>query len=776
VFSDEQAPGLNNSRSRSQKAPSPTERHSAWLGYVVALLAVGIALLIRWLLDPLLGNSLQLLTFYGAVAIAVWFGGWRPAILAGVLGYIAADFLFVPPRHQIVLNPPTIAGMTGYAVCCAVIIFLGHRMQWTNVRLLQESTERKEIEVSLAAEKELLSTTLASIGDGVIVTDPEGRVISLNAAAERLTGWKSAEAEGKLFGSVFRIVNERTGAPAPDPVGKVLQSGTPAELANHTVLVAKDDRRIPIDDSASPIRQPNGELLGVVLVFRDVGPQRLAERERGHLAAIVEHSGDAVVSKNLNGIIQSWNASAERLFGYRPEEIIGKPVTVLIPVDRLEEEDQIISRLRRGLPAERIDTMRVTKDGRQIPVSVSVSPIKDQEGQVIGASKLVHDISERKKSERLLAEQARLLDLSYDAIVVRDATGRVSYWNKGAGEAYGYTSEEAVGRNIHELLRTEFPEPVECIRQKFYQNGRWTGELIHRRKDGAKIVVVSRWVLDRDGAGSAGSILETSNDITDRKRIEKELLHHREELERNVAERTAELDQSVRSLEELLYTIAHDLRAPNRAMQGYSHVLEAEYGSRLDETARGYLQRISAAALRNDALIRDLLEFGRLAHTDVPVMTVDARKVAEAAVRDVQVEARKLDATIEVAGESWPLVCANATLLEQVFCNLVDNALKYVSPGRPPRIELTGKVEDGLAMLQVKDNGPGIPPEKQANIFEPFTRLDDPMGSDGTGMGLAIVRKAAERMRGKAGVESNAGEGSSFWVQLPLASSHAQSQ
>jgi PAS domain S-box-containing protein len=740
----------------------------------VALLSVGGALLVRWLLDPVLGNNLQLLTFYGAVAIAVWFGGWRPAIVASVLGYIAADYLFVPPRYQIVFDTPTMAGLIGYALCCAVIIYLGERMHRTNARLTLESTERQRIEADLAGEKELLSTTLASIGDGVIVTDTQGRITSLNAAAERLTGWTRAEAAGRPFSSVFRILNERTGEPAPDPVDQVLRLGTATALANHTVLVSKDERRIPIDDSASPIRQAGGELLGVVLVFRDVGPQRRAERERGHLAAIIEHSGDAVVSKNLNGVIQSWNASAERLFGYRPDEIIGKPVTILIPPERLEEEEQIISRLRRGLPAERIETMRVTKDGRQIPVSVSVSPIKDKEGQVIGASKLVHDISERKRWERRLAEQARLLDLSYDAIVVRDAAGRVSYWNKGAFEAYGYTSQEAVGRNIHELLRTEFPEPLDRIREKFYRDGRWTGELVHRRRDGARIVVVSRWALDRDPGASPGSILETSNDVTERKRIEKQLIHYREELEQRIAERTAELDQSVRSLEELLYTIAHDLRAPNRAMQGYSHVLETEYGSRLDETARGYLQRISVAALRNDALIRDLLEFGRLAYTDVPVTAVDARKVAEAAVEEVQGEARKRHATIEVAREGWPLVCANATLLEQVFCNLVDNALKYVSPERDPYIELSAKVEHGLATLQVKDNGPGIPLERQANIFEPFTRLNNAAGSDGTGMGLAIVRKAAERMRGKAGVESRSGEGSSFWVQLPLAPREVQ--
>jgi PAS domain S-box-containing protein len=735
-----------------------------------------VALLIRWLLDPLLGDNLQLLTFYGAVVIAVWFGGWRPGTLAAVLGYLAADYLFIPPRYGFAFDAAAIAGLMGYTLCCVVIIYLGERMHQANESLIKESRERREIESSLAEEKELLATTLASIGDAVIVTDTRARVISLNPEAEQLTGWSALDAIGQPFKNVFEILNERTGKPADDPVEKVLRLGMAIALANHTVLVTKDGRHVPIDDSASPIREAGGALLGVVLVCRDVTQQRLAERERGHLAAIVEYSGDAVVSKDLKGVIQSWNASAQRLFGYLPDEIIGKSVTLLIPRDRPEEEEQILSRLRRGLPAERIETLRVAKDGRQIPVSVSVSPIKDKEGRVIGASTLVHDISERKRWENQLEEQARLLDLSCDAIVVRDAVETIIYWNKGAYEAYGYKREEAVGRVIHELLKTEFPEPIERIRAKLHQNGRWTGELVHRRKDGARIVVVSRWVLDRERNNRLGYILETSNDITERKRIEKQLLHHREELEHSVAERTAQLNQSLRSLEELLYTIAHDLRAPNRAMQGYSHLLDAEYGTLLDETAHGYLQRISAAALRNDALICDLLEFGRLAHTDVPVTAVDARRVAEAAVEDVQAEARKRHATIEVAGEGWPLVAANATLLEQVFCNLVGNALKYVPPERKPHIELSAKVDHGLATLQVKDNGLGIPAENQANIFEPFTRLSNAVGSEGTGMGLAIVRKAAERMRGKAGVESHVGEGSSFWIQLPLAPRESKRQ
>src|SRR6185503_373048 len=197
-----------------------------------------------------------------------------------------------------------------------------------------------------------------------------------------------------------------------------------------------------------------------------------------------------------------------------------------------------------------------------------------------------------------------------------------------------------------------------------------------------RIVVASRWSLDHDAEGNPTSTLETNNDITARKRIEAQLRHHRQELERTVAERTNELHQSVRALEELLYTIAHDLRAPNRAMQGYAHILEADYGSQLDETAADYLRRINAAALRNDALIRDLLEFGRLAHQDVPLTRLDPRRVAESIVDEVQEDARKYHATIRISSDDWPMVCANDTLLKQILSNLINNALKYRASDR----------------------------------------------------------------------------------------------
>src|SRR5262245_22630668 len=221
--------------------------------------------------------------------------------------------------------------------------------------------------------REALRTTLASIGDAVISTDTAGHITNMNAVAESLTGWKTDEAIGQPLNSVFRIVNEETRQPVESPATRAMTEGVVLGLANHTVLIRKDGTELPIDDSAAPIRCKEGEVVGCVLVFRDVTERRRLEKENASrlvaarlLAAIVESSDDAIVSKALDGIIQTWNDAAERTFGYPAAEVVGRHISVLIPPDREDEEDMIISRIRAGERVEHFDTVRRRKDGQHI--------------------------------------------------------------------------------------------------------------------------------------------------------------------------------------------------------------------------------------------------------------------------------------------------------------------------------------------------------------------------------------------------------------------------
>jgi PAS domain S-box-containing protein len=260
-------------------------------------------------------------------------------------------------------------------------------------------------------DAERLRVTLASIGDGVISTDDHGRVAFVNPVAEALTGWKETDARGKPLSEVFRIVNELTGLPAENPVERVLREGITLGLANHTMLIARDGRATAIDDSAAPIRDAQGNIRGVVFVFRNVTERRKLEVAAGRLAAIVESSDDGIISKSLDGIITTWNASAERIFGYAATEAIGQPISILAPKDHLDEMPDILARIRRGQRIDHFETIRCRKDGTRIHVSVSISPIRNEHNEVIGASKTVRDITERLRAEEqlqalLLAEQS----------------------------------------------------------------------------------------------------------------------------------------------------------------------------------------------------------------------------------------------------------------------------------------------------------------------------------------------------------------------------------
>jgi len=368
--------------------------------YVLGLVAVAIAVLLRWILDPLMGDALPLVTLFGAVAAAVWLGGYRVAIPITLIGYIACHYLFIEPRGEFeVSDTANLVGVVAYLFTCTLIVVFGEAARVAKKRI----TESREV----------FRITLRSIGDAVITTDTQGCITYINEVGESLTGWSHKDALGQPLERVFQIVNEVTRLPVESPATRALRQGIVVGLANHTVLIQKDGKECPIDDSAAPIRNELGYVSGCVLIFRDVTAQRLVEREKANqlltarlLASIVESSNDAIISKSLDGIIQSWNAAAERLFGFTSEEAIGRHISLVIPPDRLAEEEEIIASLRTGKRIEHYETERVRKNGQHIEVSLTISPIKDGSGNVIGASKIARDITERKRIEHDLQKLA----------------------------------------------------------------------------------------------------------------------------------------------------------------------------------------------------------------------------------------------------------------------------------------------------------------------------------------------------------------------------------
>jgi PAS domain S-box-containing protein len=404
-------------------------------------------------------------------------------------------------------------------------------------------TERNRAEKALRESDARTRAIIEQATAGMARYDMSGRIIFVNLRFAEMLGYEPSELAGKTIREVTH----------PDDVRKnmelfkgMIRDGKPFRIEKR--YLRKDGTVLWADVSASPIRDDNGNSQSAVAVIVDVTARKKAESAAIRLAAVVQSSHDAIVAKDLNGIITDWNRSAERIFGYKAKEIIGKPILTLIPQDLYDEEKDILQRIGRGESIEHYETIRRRKDGRLLNVSLTISPIKDLKGEIVGASKIARDITKQKQVQHRLAEQARLLDLSNEGILIRDKDDRIRYWNQGAVELYGYSAGEAVGKISHKLLQTEYPELLEQIYKKFYRNDRWSGELGHRRKDGTKIVVMSRWANDRHESGERAFVLETNSDITARKHAELALRRSKKLLEKRVRERTSQLHTANKEL------------------------------------------------------------------------------------------------------------------------------------------------------------------------------------------------------------------------------------
>jgi PAS domain S-box-containing protein len=404
---------------------------------------------------------------------------------------------------------------------------LGAVLTFTNVTAFRASIEQAIF------EREYTKAILNTVVDPVVVLDAKLRVQTANRAFYTIFGVSRDETQGI---SIRKLGNNEWETSEVWESVETTLSG-PGEFRPVEI-----DRELPVGRRTLVLDARRlvgaGDSL-IVLTFHNVTERKQAERTASLLAAIVDSSDDAIISKKLDGTITSWNQSAERLFGYKAEEAVGQHITLIVPRERRSEEEDILRRLAGGERVDHFETVRKRKDGATVDVSLTISPIRDAAGRVIGASKVARDITERRQAEQALSEQARLLDLSNDAIFVRDAGDHVIYWNKAATELYGFTHEEALGRVTHELLQTQFPAHLRMIKEQLHRDERWNGELVHTRKDGTKVIVISRWVLDRKANGNALRILETNSDITQQKRTEK-ALRESEERFRAIVETTPE--------------------------------------------------------------------------------------------------------------------------------------------------------------------------------------------------------------------------------------------
>ena len=277
---------------------------------------------------------------------------------------------------------------------------------------------------------------------------------------------------------------------------------------------ARSGAAITVDMRAFGIFGAYGQLLGFASVSRDITARRQAEETRQRLASIVEFSHDAIISESLEGAITTWNRGAELVFGYTAAETVGRPVTMLAWPGYEEDMRELLRRVGADEVVERYETLRRHKDGRRLVVSLTLSPVRNAGGELIGISKIARDITEQKRQEEVAERQAQLLDQAYEPILVRDHRDRIVYWNRGAERLYGWKASEAMGRISHELLQTTFPEPIDDIRVQLERDGHWEGELMHRMRNGKRVMVLSRWIRELNVAEP--HVMETNVDMSER--------------------------------------------------------------------------------------------------------------------------------------------------------------------------------------------------------------------------------------------------------------------
>jgi PAS domain S-box-containing protein len=647
--------------------------------------------------------------------------------------------------------------------------------------------ERRTLESAVSAPASD-STTLLNFGSQTALIDllpmaayavlaPDGVIAWFNSRAAELWGHVPTVGDtDERFCGAHKLFHPDGASMAygNTPVARAMSTGV--ALHDEEVVIERPDRsRVTVSVHVDPIRNPDGTIAGAVNFFHDITDRKHAEQATGLLAAIVDSSDDAIVSKNLDGVITSWNQGAERMFGYSASEAVGQNILLIVPSDRRHEEPEILERLKRGERVDHFETIRVAKDGTMLDISLTISPVRDITGRVVGASKVARDITKRKHVEQALAERALLLDLSNDAILVRDGEDRVTYWNKSASDLYGFSRDEAIGRVSHELLQTEFPEPLERVVEQLYRHNRWSGELVHKRKDGRQIVVGSRWALGRNDRGDRKCVLETNNDITQQKRSEKALRESEDRLraladglETQVRVRTEELEirnseilQQSEQLRELSTRLQQIQDEERRHIARELHDSAGQIVTALTMNLAKITQHVRQNPLLADAiqesqdmvhqLSREIRTMSYLLHPPL----LDETGLTDALGWYVQGVAElsrlKIDLDIAEGLDRFPreIELAIFRVIQECLTNIIRH-----SGSKTATIRLSRAVES--VSLEIRDQGQGISAEKLLAIQ-----------SQRAGVGVTGMRERVRHLGGMLNIQSNAG-GTEVCVQIPV--------
>jgi two-component system sensor histidine kinase/response regulator len=488
---------------------------------------------------------------------------------------------------------------------------------------------------------------------------------------------------------------------------------------------------------------------------------------REHLAAIVDSSDDAILSKDLAGTILSWNKGAERMYGYSAEEVIGRPVSVLVPPDRPQEVSGILARLRTGTAIDHFETVRVRKDGTLVQVSLTISPVRDRRGRIVAASIIARDITERRRAAEGAAHFEGILAAASDAFVGMDIEGTITKWNRAAEDLLGWGTGEAAGRRLSELIIPErYRDAHERGLRRYLETGE--GPVIGQRieltalhRDGHEIPIeLSVFVTVTGGVEGFNAFV---HDISEHKQLTSEL----------EAARDQALEAS-RMKSDFLAMMSHEIRTPMNGVLGMAGLL---LDTELDPEQREYAEIVRSSGDALLSIINDILDFSKVeaGKLDLEIVDVNLHTLVEevADLLAARAHNKGLELATLIDPEVPQAVRADPGRLRQILLNLLSNAVKFTNAGEVVvRATASDATEEDVAIgFQVIDTGIGIHPGDQDRLFEPFSQADSSTSRTygGTGLGLAISQRLVEMLGGELTVHSEPGVGSTFefTVRLP---------
>lgn len=595
------------------------------------------------------------------------------------------------------------------------------------------------------------------------VFDEEGNVQYFNRKATELFGL--APVPGQEKWSAFW--NVRSGhSILPDE--RILSAEGPSAL--DTPLERPDGSRRYVRIYQRSIAAENGQRSYRVHMVTDITEGRSNEEKTMLLAAIVQSSEDAIISKTLEGIITSWNEAATRIFGYTAEEMIGEPVTKLIPHDRLDEEPVIIERLKRGERVEHFETQRMTKCKRLIDISLTISPVKDSAGNVVGASKIARDICEQKNTARLIREREELFRMTVESTNIGSweffpDSGRIT-WSDESRKIWGI--DHNIPLTVPFLQSLVFKGDWELLKRKALQTaageeGRLDVQFRIHRADTRDL----RWVRVKGKAFFSeeqgpkrfiGTMLDITADKTFTERLE-EIVNERT---RELIHLNQQLKRSNDELGQFAYIASHDLQEPVRKLQTFAGLIERHlHEPRLLEH---YTRRAKAASGRISKLLKGVLDYSHLSNLNGRMQEVDLDLVLKETLNALQPEMEKLQAVLR--SDELPVIQGYPDQLYQLFHNLISNSLKFCT--KPPVITITvSRLHHRQTEIVFRDNGIGFEQQYAEKIFHIFAHLNPVDQYKGTGIGLALCRKIVENHGGMISATGIPGEGAAFYITLP---------